>query len=178
MDHTSAFILCIILLACLAATAVAAIVFVLRSRERDLYLRAAKNLVQEQFLRHALANPLCAAPPPARRRTMLYVRINTQPAMRFVFDPNENISVGRAPECSISAQDPLISQHHCRIFLHNGQVLLTDNGSGNGTCVRRGLFHCYHLRRGQAFVLRTADRICLGNLVLKITVFVFDDATM
>lgn len=176
MDRTSAIILCAAVLAILAAAAGAAAVLAFRRREEARYLRAAKNLVQEQLLCYALKPRSLAAPSP--RRLMLYLRVNTRPVRRFVFDPAEGVSIGRSANCNICVQDPLVSLQHCRIFLLHNRVVVADNSSANGTCIRRGLFRRCPLRRGQAFVLRTSDRICLGRLVLKVTVFTFDDATM
>jgi pSer/pThr/pTyr-binding forkhead associated (FHA) protein len=41
--------------------------------------------------------------------------------------------IGRAPECNLRPSSAFISIHHCVIEIHEGQVILRDLGSRNGT---------------------------------------------
>ena len=45
------------------------------------------------------------------------------------------ISVGRAPECSIVLSDPTVSRKHARLVVTDGRVWVEDLGSKNGTFV-------------------------------------------
>ncbi|HJD21109.1 MAG TPA: FHA domain-containing protein [Candidatus Gemmiger faecigallinarum] len=179
MNQTDTAILCLLFLLILAAgTVAAAVLLIHHQNEKEKYLRAAKNLVQEELLNYALCTPGTGGAPPPARRPMLYLRANTDPVQRFVFDPSHPITLGRDPQCSIFVQDPLISQQHCRIQARGGQVFLSDNNSSNGTFVQRGLMRCYRVVPGRPFPLVGGDVICAGQFRLKITLFLFDDAVM
>ena len=178
MNPNDAAVLCLVVLLVLAAAAILVAILVSRRQsEREKYLRAAKNLVQEQ-LNYALHNSGAAAEPPRSRRLMLYLCANTDPVQRFVFDPCRPVTIGRDPQCSIFVQDPMLSQHHCRIQMQRGQVLLVDERSANGTFVQRGLFHRYRVLPDRPLVLCRGDKICVGTFCLKVKPFLFDDALM
>ena len=179
MNPNDAAVLCLVVLLVLAAAAILVAILVSRRQsEREKYLRAAKNLVQEEQLNYALHNSGAAAEPPRSRRLMLYLCANTDPVQRFVFDPCRPVTIGRDPQCSIFVQDPMLSQHHCRIQMQRGQVLLVDERSANGTFVQRGLFHRYRVLPDRPLVLCRGDKICVGTFCLKVKPILFDDALM
>ena len=53
----------------------------------------------------------------------------------FHFQPEENASVtiGRAAECDMVLQDPLVSRRHARIEHRNDGFFIIDEGSSHGT---------------------------------------------
>ncbi len=53
--------------------------------------------------------------------------------------PSEGITIGREPDNSIRypGQTPGISRHHVKLFWQNGQLMLLDVGSSNGTYVNQ-----------------------------------------
>lgn len=175
----------LLLFIALLICAVGSVIFYLsmsrRQREHEKCITAARNIVQEDILDYAMKNPhhSSALPPPAPRRQMIFLRVNTTPPRRLVFDPGKGINIGRdTSACQIQLQDPRTSQRHCRIYAQNSTVILQDLGSENGTILCRGLFHKYLLRRGQSLALRSSDTICVGSVRLRVKLFIFDDMTM
>ncbi len=72
------------------------------------------------------------------------------------------VTIGRAPGCTISIpDDTFVSQLHARVFVVNGQVLVEDLGSTNGTYV--------NTRRvtGAPMPLTRGDRLQAGSTVLE-----------
>ena len=83
--------------------------------------------------------------------------------------PPEGITIGREPDNSIRypGQTPGISRHHARLFWQNGQLMLLDVGSSNGTYLnqsgRIAPMHPVPLHPGDVFYLgekRNAFEIC------------------
>lgn len=52
-----------------------------------------------------------------------------------VFDPNQQITLGRAPEVTLFVDSPLVSRVHAILAWQSGAWVLTDNGSTNGVFV-------------------------------------------
>lgn len=46
-----------------------------------------------------------------------------------------SLLIGTANDCTIRIVDEYASAHHCRIVQRNGQTLITDLGSTNGTWI-------------------------------------------
>jgi hypothetical protein len=67
-------------------------------------------------------------------------------------------SLGRSPVNDFTLDDPSVSGSHCQIVVDNGNALIRDLGSTNGTCVN-------HARVREA-ALRTGQTIHLGHLEL------------
>lgn len=65
-------------------------------------------------------------------------------------------TLGRAAECPITLEDPLVSRHHAEIHVGEAGCLLVDLGSRNGVRVNG-------VRLGAPTVLRANDRIRLGR---------------
>ncbi|MEM1332487.1 MAG: FHA domain-containing protein [Actinomycetota bacterium] len=71
------------------------------------------------------------------------------------------ITLGRDPQCTISiTDDGYVSQLHLRIFDHDGQAIVEDLGSTNGT------FHNGNKLIGSR-VLSVGDRIQVGTTVIE-----------
>jgi len=94
-----------------------------------------------------------------------------EPSVLKVVEPPESaggsyplaaeMTMGRAPGCTIVVDDTYVSQLHARVFLQNGKPHLEDLGSTNGT---------YHngapVSGPEALTL--GDRVQVGNLVLEL----------
>ena len=66
------------------------------------------------------------------------------------------ISLGRAPDNAVQLADPSVSGSHCRIIIEDGQAVIKDLGSSNGTYLN-GM-------RIQESALEPGQTIRLGNL--------------
>ncbi|HKE15129.1 MAG TPA: FHA domain-containing protein [Kofleriaceae bacterium] len=69
------------------------------------------------------------------------------------------VMVGRALECAIRTEDAMVSRHHARVLLVNGQYVVEDMGSSNG------IF--YQEQRVMRHGLRHGDAIRCGSLWLR-----------
>ena len=69
------------------------------------------------------------------------------------------VTLGRLPESDIVVADPGASRQHARITNANGEFVLTDLGSTNGTLVNDETVHDR--------VLDDGDRITIGDTVLE-----------
>jgi pSer/pThr/pTyr-binding forkhead associated (FHA) protein len=70
-------------------------------------------------------------------------------------------SIGRAAGCQITLDDTYSSQIHARVFQRDGQWLVEDLGSTNGTWLNR------HKVSGP-MVLQRGDRLQIGNTVMEL----------
>jgi FHA domain len=69
------------------------------------------------------------------------------------------IVIGRAMECAIRTEDAMVSRHHARVVLLNGQYVVEDMGSSNGIY--------YQEQRVMRHGLRHGDAIRCGSLWLR-----------
>jgi DNA-binding winged helix-turn-helix (wHTH) protein len=72
--------------------------------------------------------------------------------------PGENL-IGRSSDCRVSLGSSTISRHHARILLADGQALLEDLGSKNGTLLNG-------TKIDQSAPLQDGDEIRLGSIEL------------
>lgn len=85
-----------------------------------------------------------------------------EPATAQLFPLGEEVTIGRAPGCSVAlADDTYVSQLHARIYIREGQPFVEDLGSTNGTFVNRA-------RLTETMPLRRGDRLQVGQTVLEI----------
>ncbi len=77
------------------------------------------------------------------------------------FPLSSELTVGRAAGCEITLDDTFASQIHARVFARDGQYLLEDLGSTNGTYLN-----------GQKVtgptVFSPGDRMQIGNTVMEL----------
>jgi pSer/pThr/pTyr-binding forkhead associated (FHA) protein len=84
------------------------------------------------------------------------------PATAQLFPLGEEVTIGRAPGCSVPlADDTYVSQLHARIYVREGQPFVEDLGSTNGTFLNRA-------RLTQTMPLRRGDRVQVGQTVLEV----------
>ena len=85
-----------------------------------------------------------------------------EPATAQLFPLGEEVTIGRAPGCSVPlADDTYVSQLHARIYIREGQPFVEDLGSTNGTFLNRS-------RLTQTMPLRRGDRVQVGQTVLEV----------
>lgn len=70
-------------------------------------------------------------------------------------------SIGRAAGCQITVDDTYVSQIHARVFARDGQWLVEDLGSTNGTWMNRQ-------KVAGPMMLKVGDRVQVGNTVLEL----------
>ncbi len=73
----------------------------------------------------------------------------------------DELTVGRAPGCAITIDDTFVSQLHARVFVADGQFMVEDLGSTNGTFLNRR-------KVGPPEVLQPGDLLQVGNTVLEL----------
>ncbi len=96
----------------------------------------------------------------AHRAAQLIVR---EPASHagLTFTLVDEISMGRAAGCHITLDDTFVSQIHARVFRSEGQFMVEDMGSTNGTYLNR-------TRVGAPMVMHAGDLVQVGNTVLEL----------
>ncbi len=84
------------------------------------------------------------------------------PATSQVFPLSEEVTIGRAPGCSVAlADDTYVSQLHARIYIRDGKPFVEDLGSTNGTFLNRD-------RLSKTMPLHRGDKLQIGQTVLEI----------
>ncbi len=97
------------------------------------------------------------APQPSEAASLtLYEREGDARTFRLGTGP---ITLGRLPECDIVVSDPGASRQHARIRHADGEYVLTDLGSTNGTLVNDEAV--------QERILDDGDRITIGETLLE-----------
>ena len=77
------------------------------------------------------------------------------------FPVGAEMTIGRAAGCQVTLDDTYASQLHARVFQRDGQFLVEDLGSTNGTYLNRQ-------KVAGAMVLHAGDRVQIGNTVLEL----------
>jgi FHA domain len=84
------------------------------------------------------------------------------PATSQVFPLGEEVTIGRAPGCSVPlGDDTYVSQLHARIYIRDGKPFVEDLGSTNGTFLNRD-------RLSKTMPLHRGDKLQIGQTVLEI----------
>ena len=84
------------------------------------------------------------------------------PATSQVFPLGDEVTIGRAPGCSVPlADDTYVSQLHARIYVRDGKPFVEDLGSTNGTFLNRD-------RLSRTAPLHRGDKLQIGRTVLEI----------
>jgi pSer/pThr/pTyr-binding forkhead associated (FHA) protein len=122
----------------------------------------------------AAPNAAVAAAPPAARsrkdRKAAAKAAKAVPQLVVVDPPDQRgrayplgneASIGRAAGCQITVDDTYVSQIHARVFTRDGQWLVEDLGSTNGTWMNRQ-------KVAGPVILEPGDRVQVGNTVLEL----------
>lgn len=72
------------------------------------------------------------------------------------------VKIGRGPDNTIVLEHGLVSRHHARLDLQNGQVILIDVGSANGTVVTGSKI--------DRFTLKDKDQFHIGSTVFTVAI--------
>ena len=72
----------------------------------------------------------------------------------------DEVTLGRAPGCSIVLDEQFVSQVHSRVFQRDNSVFVEDLGSTNGTWING-------IRAVGQMHARPGDRVQIGNVVLE-----------
>jgi pSer/pThr/pTyr-binding forkhead associated (FHA) protein len=115
--------------------------------------------------------PGAAAAPPSRKERKAAARAAKSVPELVVVEPADQrgrayplgneASIGRAAGCQITVDDTYVSQIHARVFTRDGQWMVEDLGSTNGTWMNRQ-------RVSGPIVLTRGDRVQVGNTVLEL----------
>jgi pSer/pThr/pTyr-binding forkhead associated (FHA) protein len=115
--------------------------------------------------------PVAAAPAPTKtrrerggaQRAVAHLRVVEPAAQRGrTYDVADELTIGRAAGCQIPLDDSYASQLHARVFRRNGDLLVEDLGSTNGTFLNRK-------KVDSAVPIRKGDRLQVGKTVLELT---------
>jgi hypothetical protein len=97
------------------------------------------------------------------KRAVAHLRV-VEPAEQRgrVYDVADELTIGRAAGCQVPLDDSYASQLHARVFRRNGDLLVEDLGSTNGTFLNRK-------KLSSAVPIRKGDRLQVGKTVLELT---------
>ena len=99
----------------------------------------------------------------AVKRAVAHLRVVEPAAQRGrTYDLADELTIGRAAGCQIPLDDSYASQLHARVFRRNGDLLVEDLGSTNGTFLNRKKVE-------SAVPIRKGDRLQVGKTVLELT---------
>jgi pSer/pThr/pTyr-binding forkhead associated (FHA) protein len=77
--------------------------------------------------------------------------------------PTPECIIGRGPDCHLRPKSDAISRRHSMIFVQEGQILIRDLGSRNGTYVNGDKIE-------QERVLKTGDKVSFGPLAFEVLI--------
>ena len=100
------------------------------------------------------------APPPAPAVPMLRV-LEPEPLAGRTYDLGDELTIGRAAGCQITLDDTFVSQLHARVFRREGNFLVEDLGSTNGTYLNRQ-------KVTGPMMIRAGDELQIGNTVMEL----------
>ena len=152
-----------ILKLCLLALVYLFMLRVLRAVWAEVTPRPADALTGRRARRAAPA-PAAPAPPRGRKGKgppieLVAIEPADQAGRRYPL--GDEITVGRAAGCQVTVDDTYVSQLHARVFTRDGQVLVEDLGSTNGTYLNRS-------KVSGPMVMQKGDRLQIGNTVLEV----------
>lgn len=136
--------------------------------QKNLY-KMIESRVLEQSLKYRITSGQaavqeCSLP-------FLYMEfLNTKPQISYLFPLDEWITIGRNKENKVCIHDETFSRLHCKIGIINQILLIQDQGSVNGTRIRRGLLKKIDVTGGQQAILQSGDRIQIGDYHMKIKI--------
>lgn len=90
----------------------------------------------------------------------LYLTMQTAQVSAYHFYEWQDLTIGRGEDCDISLKDPYVSLYHCVLRVERETVVLSDQGSTNGTYVNG--------RRARCQTLAIGDVVAIGDFQLMI----------
>lgn len=162
----------VILVTVCAAGAAYYIVYSSQKAEMQKYQNAARKMIKGKCLDQAIRS--YGGRQYGGVKIMIYLKWKDGEKQGYVFDPEQGIYIGRAiGENDICVRDKEVSGRHCMIYISQGRLVVQDLNSANGTFVKHGIFR---QRLEGPEPLYTGDRLIVGGLRMKVTVFTFDTA--
>ena len=155
-----------ILKLCLLALIYLFLVRVVRAVWAEVAVPAPADAGRRPRRRGATVAPAMPSPAPARGRKtrgtpteLVAVEPPDQVGRRYPL--GDEITVGRAAGCQVTVDDTYVSQLHARVFTRDGQLMVEDLGSTNGTYLNR-------VKVAGPMVMQKGDRLQVGNTVLEV----------
>lgn len=155
-----------ILKLCLLALIYLFLVRVVRAVWAEVAVPAPADAGRRPRRRGATVAPAMPAPAPARGRKtrgtpteLVAVEPPDQVGRRYPL--GDEITVGRAAGCQVTVDDTYVSQLHARVFTRDGQLMVEDLGSTNGTYLNR-------VKVAGPMGMQKGDRLQVGNTVLEV----------
>lgn len=90
------------------------------------------------------------------------IRANHSALANKVYPIGGETTLGRAPECDLSFSVTHLSRKHAQLYLRNGQLMVKDLGSANGTFVNGKQVEESRLNRGDELRLDTLSFTVIG----------------
>lgn len=100
-----------------------------------------------------------AAPAPAPAAAPHLVVLEPADQRGRTYPLGDELTVGRAAGCQVTIDDTYVSQIHARVFAREGQYLVEDLGSTNGTYLNRK-------KVSGPMVMQPGDQLQVGNTVM------------
>ena len=100
-------------------------------------------------------------PPRSRSQEPRLVVVEPDDQRGRAFDLAEEMTVGRAAGCQIVLDDTYVSQLHTRIFQRDGQLMVDDLGSTNGTYLN-------NRKVTGPMMMNRGDKLRVGQTVMEI----------
>lgn len=142
-----------------------------RTEEKKYYAAAARMLREsclDQIIRSRGTSRMSG------RRIMVCVKTKRRHGQSFVFDLDRGVRIGRGQN-EICVQDRLVSASHCCLYNWQGQPVVQDFNSANGTWIKRGLKR-YRIEGVQRVF--SGDRLLVGGTCFELRFFTFDLAQL
>lgn len=159
-------------IAAAVCTVIVYIVWSSRRAEQQKYYDAAYKMIKENCLNQAIRSKYVQQYD--GQKVMVYLKWKDRQKQGFVFDPEGGVRIGRTPEENeICIKESTVSAQHCVLYLTEGRVAVQDFQSANGTWIKRGL-RKYPVRGAE--LVFSGDKILVGSLKIKVTIFTFDMA--
>lgn len=159
----------------IGAALICAVIYVIyagRKAEQRKYYDAAYKVIKEECLNSAIKSR--SEKQKNGQKQMLCLRWKDGGKQGYVFDPEKPVWIGRDPkDTDICIKDGTVSSRHCVLYLYQGTVFLKDLDSRNGTRIKQGL--AARQVRGVSPVY-SGDKIIVGDMTIKVTIFQFDMA--
>lgn len=159
--------------------------WIFRFRNAGKRTKAAKKSLHKLMEEHVLTRTLKErintqqASSEELQKKFLYMEfLNTKPLIMHVFGLDECITIGRSQDNMIWIRDPMLSRMHCKISQVEGNLVLQDMGTANGTVIQRGILGRVRLNSGEQVLLYPKDVVKLGKYRLKIRVLYGYEAEM
>jgi hypothetical protein len=100
-------------------------------------------------------------PPRGRSREPHLVVIEPDDQRGRAFELADELTVGRAAGCQIVLDDTYVSQLHTRIFTRDGQLMVEDLGSTNGTYLN-------NRKVSGPMMMGRGDKLRVGKTVMEL----------